>query len=143
MNYFSMLLYYIENDAPYLNTFLIWKHYYTCYSPSLRLFTVHTAFGLPGNSDTAISDTSKPFLNTLKEDLGPRPHNMYNCGVSSPAKSATLHDIMGDNDSISSTRTKLWSGLGAKKKVSPSSKGIAELNSSSSSSSPKRAIWYR
>lgn len=54
--------------------------------PSALLFTVHTAFGLPGNSDTAISETSRPCLNTLKVDLEPRPQAIYNCGVSSAAK---------------------------------------------------------
>lgn len=112
-----------------------------CYLPSLLRFTVHTALGLPGNSETAISDTSKPCLKTLSDDLGPLPQAMYNWGVSSPAKSATLHDKMGERDSNSSTSTRLRSGLGAKKKVSPSSSGIAELNSSSSSSSPRWAIW--
>lgn len=29
-------------------------------SPSLRRLTVHTAFGLDGSSETAISDTSSP-----------------------------------------------------------------------------------
>lgn len=47
---------------------------------------------------------------------------------------------MGDNESISSTNTKFLNILGAKKNVSPSSRGIAELNSGSSSSSPKFAI---
>ena len=54
--------------------------------PSALLFTVHTAFGLPGSSDTAISETSRPCLNTLKVDLEPRPQAIYNCGVSSVAK---------------------------------------------------------
>lgn len=54
--------------------------------PSALLLTVHTAFGLPGSSDTAISETSRPCLRTLKEDLEPRPHAIYNCGVSSAAK---------------------------------------------------------
>lgn len=57
--------------------------------PSIRFFTVQTAFGLPGNSDTAISDTSSPCRNTRNDDLGPLPHNKYSCGVSSFAKSAT------------------------------------------------------
>ena len=48
--------------------------------------------------------------------------------------------IIGDSDSNSSTRTRFLSGLGAKKNVSPSSKGIALLNSGSSSSSPRCAI---
>lgn len=54
--------------------------------PSALLFTVQTAFGLPGSSDTAISETSRPCLKTLKEDLEPRPQAIYNCGVSSAAK---------------------------------------------------------
>lgn len=53
--------------------------------PSALLFTVHTAFGLPGNSDTAISETSRPCLKTLNVDLEPRPQAIYNCGVSSAA----------------------------------------------------------
>lgn len=62
-------------------------------SPSTRLFTVQTAFGLPGSSETAISDTSNPCLKTLTEDRGPRPHSMYSCGVSSLAGSQnqTVH----------------------------------------------------
>ena len=32
--------------------------------------------------------TSRPCRSTRKVDLGPRPHNVYNCGVSSLAKSA-------------------------------------------------------
>ena len=47
----------------------------------------------------------------------------------------------GDSDSISSTVLRFLSGLGAKKNVSPSSSGIALLNSGSSSSLPKCAIW--
>lgn len=108
--------------------------------PSTRFLTVHTALGLPGSSETAISDTSKPWRKTRKVDLGPLPHKTYNWGVSSFAKSATCDDIIGEKDGISSTITKFFKGLGAKKKVSPSSKGIAELNSGSSSSSPKCAI---
>lgn len=54
--------------------------------PSNLFFTVHTAFGLPGSSDTAISDTSNPWRKTLSEDLGPRPQSMYNWEVSSFAK---------------------------------------------------------
>lgn len=45
--------------------------------PSLCRFTVHTAFGEPGNSDTAISATSKPCLSALMEDRGPRPQARY------------------------------------------------------------------
>lgn len=45
------------------------------YLPSIRFLTVHTAFGFPGSSETAISDTSKPWRNTRTDDLGPRPHN--------------------------------------------------------------------
>lgn len=59
--------------------------------PSALLFTVHTAFGLPGNSDTAISETSSPCLKTLNVDLDPRPQAMYNCGVSSAAKIKKLN----------------------------------------------------
>lgn len=59
--------------------------------PSALLFTVHTAFGLPGNSDTAISETSRPCLKTLKVDLEPRPQAIYNCGVSSAAKIKILN----------------------------------------------------
>lgn len=44
---------------------------------------------------------------------------------------------IGESESNSSTRTKFLRGLGAKKNVSPSSNGMAELNSGSSSSSPK------
>lgn len=67
--------------------------------PSILLFTVHTAFGLPGSSLTAISDTSSPCLSTLKVDFGPLPQAMYNCGVSSLAKSAT-YDIMLEINTI-------------------------------------------
>lgn len=42
-------------------------------TPSALRFTVQTALGFPGNSDTAISETSNPCLNTLMDDLGPRP----------------------------------------------------------------------
>lgn len=56
--------------------------------PSTCLLTVHTALGLPGSSETAISDTSSPCLRTLRDDRGPRPQATYNCGVSSLAKSA-------------------------------------------------------
>lgn len=59
--------------------------------PSLCLLTVHTALGEPGSSETAISATSSPCLNALIEDLDPRPHAKYTCGVSSPARSATWH----------------------------------------------------
>lgn len=110
------------------------------FSPSLLHFTVHTALGLPGNSDTAISDTSSPCLSTRRDERGPLPHIIYSCGVSSPAKSATREERIGERDSNSSTRTRFRSGLGAKKNVSPSSKGMAELNSNSSSSSPRCAI---
>lgn len=54
--------------------------------PSALLFTVHTAFGLPGSSDTAISETSSPCRKTLKVDLDPLPHAIYSWGVSSAAK---------------------------------------------------------
>ena len=57
----------------------------------MRLLTVQTAFGLPGSSLTAISDTSNPWRKTLKVERGPRPHAIYNWGVSSLAKSATLN----------------------------------------------------
>lgn len=43
----------------------------------MRFLTVQTAFGLPGSSDTAISETSKPCLSTRIDDLGPRPHDKY------------------------------------------------------------------
>lgn len=77
--------------------------------PSARRFTVHTALGLPGNSETAISVTynikcflfhslflnflidrftSKPCRRIRNVDRGPRPHVTYNCGVSSLARSA-------------------------------------------------------
>lgn len=58
--------------------------------PSERLFTVQTALGLPGSSDTAISVTSNPCLKTLIVDLGPLPQSMYTCGVSSLAVSNTF-----------------------------------------------------
>lgn len=61
--------------------------------PSALLFTVHTAFGLPGSSDTAISETSSPCLKTLKVDLDPRPQAMYNCGVSSAARTNKNNQI--------------------------------------------------
>lgn len=50
---------------------------------------------------------------------------------------------IGAYENNSSTITKFFNALGAKKNVSPSSKGMAELNSGSSSSSPKCAIWYK
>ena len=43
------------------------------YLPSARFLTVQTAFGFPGNSDTAISVTSNPCLRTRNVDLGPLP----------------------------------------------------------------------
>lgn len=55
-------------------------------------------------------------------------------------RSATWQAKIGESESNSSTSTRFRSGLGAKKKVSPSSKGMAELNSGSSSSSPRCAI---
>lgn len=147
----------------------------------MRFFTVHTAFGLPGSSETAISDTSRPWRKTRTDERGPRPHIKYNCGVSSLARSATwqpiksIHiyinlvnvpkfiiflfqakknifffnletvhlPITGAYECSSSTITRFFNGRGAKKNVSPSSSGIAELNSGSSSSSPRWAIWYR
>lgn len=53
----------------------------------------------------------------------------------------TWQDMMGDKFSCSSTSTRFLRGRGWKKKVSPSSSGIAEENSGSSSSSPRWAIW--
>lgn len=55
----------------------------------------------------------------------------------------TWQDVIGDKLSISSTITKFLSGLGEKKNVVPSSSGLALLNLGSSSSSPRRAIWYK
>ena len=55
----------------------------------------------------------------------------------------TRQFMMGDKLSCWSTSTRFLSGLGAKKKVSPSSRGMALLNSGSSSSSPRWAIWYK
>jgi len=50
------------------------KKCHTFKSPSVFLLTVHTAFGLPGNSDTAISDTWKnsnlaAIIKTLKTQI--------------------------------------------------------------------------
>ena len=64
---------------------------FQCNLPVFRFFTVHTAFGVPGKSETAISLTSKPCLSTRIVLLGPRPQATYNCGVSSWAKSAMWH----------------------------------------------------
>lgn len=49
----------------------------------------------------------------------------------------TWHAMIGLKLSSSSTRTRFFSGRGAKKKVSPSSSCIAEEYSGSPSSSPK------
>lgn len=57
------------------------------------------------------------------------------------ANTLTWQVMMGDKFSCSSTSTRFLRGRGWKKKVSPSSRGIAEENSGSSSSSPKWAIW--
>ena len=53
--------------------------------PSARFRTVQTAFGLPGSSETAISETSRPWRKTRSDERGPLPHKAYNCGVSSLA----------------------------------------------------------
>lgn len=68
-------IYYISTSPTFPNSIL----------PSLRFLTVHTAVGLPGSSDTAISLTSSPWRNTRNDDLGPRPQAVYSCGVSSLA----------------------------------------------------------
>ena len=58
----------------FLNSFMMSNKVSVEKLPSARFFTVQTALGLPGSSDTAISVTSKPCRNTLKVDRGPRPH---------------------------------------------------------------------
>lgn len=62
------------------------------YLPFLRFFTVQTAEGVPGKSETAISDTSKPCLKTRMVELGPRPQEVYSWGVSSLTRSAMWHE---------------------------------------------------
>lgn len=49
------------------------KNYIKDNLPSTFRLTVHTAVGLPGNSETAISPTSNPFRKTLSVERGPRP----------------------------------------------------------------------
>jgi hypothetical protein len=46
-----------QMDLEKSNQIILSKEKNHFYSPSARRFTVHTAFGLPGNSDTAISVT--------------------------------------------------------------------------------------
>lgn len=53
----------------------------------------------------------------------------------------TWHAITGERFSISSTSIKFFRPRGAKWNVSPSSRAIALENSTSSSSSPRWAIW--
>lgn len=55
-------------------------------------------------------------------------------------KTHTWQNKMGERLSNSSTSTRFLSGLGWKKNVSPSSRGMADENSGSSSSSPRCAI---
>lgn len=50
---------------------------------------VHTAVGLPGSSDTAISATARPCRSTRRLLRGPRPHSAYSCAVSSFSRLAT------------------------------------------------------
>ena len=46
--------------------------YASCSSPR-RFLTVHTALGLPGSSETAISDTASPWLSTRSVERAERP----------------------------------------------------------------------
>ena len=71
--------------------------------------TVHTALGLPGSSDTAISVTATPCLRTLREDLQPRPHNTCIWGAASPARSSTSMSVMGARESTSSVLSRFLS----------------------------------
>ncbi len=50
---------------------------------------VHTAVGLPGSSDTAISATARPWRSTRSDARAPRPHSAYSCAVSSFSRLAT------------------------------------------------------
>ena len=52
---------------------------YKCLTlPSDFNFVVHTALGFPGNSETAISEISRPCLKIRKVDPAPLPHKAYN-----------------------------------------------------------------
>ena len=44
------------------------------------LRTVHTALGLPGSSETAISLTARPCCSMRSEERGPRPQSAAMCG---------------------------------------------------------------
>mmetsp|Transcript_33157 Transcript_33157/g.53759 ORF Transcript_33157/g.53759 Transcript_33157/m.53759 type:complete len:326 (-) Transcript_33157:926-1903(-) len=116
------------------------------------LFTVHTAEGLPGSSETAISVTVRPWRRIRRVERMPRPHAAKNCLVSSPNTSATLKSIIGARDSMSSVSSRFlgWRGLKYKYcggNMSPPSPCICccsrlDDSSGASSSSPIPWNWY-
>mmetsp|Transcript_12183 Transcript_12183/g.38582 ORF Transcript_12183/g.38582 Transcript_12183/m.38582 type:complete len:257 (-) Transcript_12183:709-1479(-) len=118
---------------------------YESYSSVTAFLTVHTALGLPGSSDTAISDTARPGRSMRSVERGPLPHRLKICGVSSPRRLDTFMSVIGLRDSMSSSLSRFLSPRGLKNtgwKPSSVSMSVAEEVSTSSSSSPRETIWY-
>ena len=109
--------------------------YASCKS-SRRLRTVHTAFGLPGSSETAISLTARPRCSRRSDERGPRPQQAARYGVPDLCGSTVRASMIGETESMSSTWSKLVSGRGSRSTTvrSPASKCFDEHRGASSSS---------
>ena len=117
--------------------------YASCSSPR-RFFTVHTALGLPGSSETAISETASPWLSTRSVERADLPQMETSEGEppASPRLPTALQSMIGQSESMSSTCSRLRSGRGSSSTTvsSPASKA-ALVQSGESSSSPTPWNW--
>jgi hypothetical protein len=80
----------------------------------LRFLTVQTAFGLPGSSETARSETERPCCTTRSVDRAERPQSeTREGGAPRSPSSSSFASIIGQSESMSSTCSRLRSGRGS------------------------------
>ena len=72
-------------------------------SSAVERLTVHTAFGLPGSSETAISLTASPCCTTRSDERAPRPHSVTRAGGAPRCSSSSLASSTGESEAMSST----------------------------------------
>ena len=113
---------------------------YASYASVRRFLTVHTAFGLPGSSETAISATARPRVRVRSVERADLPQRATKEGV--PSRVRSFASISGQSDSISSTCSRLRSGRGSSSTTAsdPASKA-ALVHIGASSSSPSPCTW--